>query len=81
MKIFNIGDYEQIIYIKNRKIIDASCTCTWGTIHRDAFESSKTLCKHLKEAILKCKDYKQKNGKNSEKNVSKETKDVEFVGN
>lgn len=46
-----VGNYEQAFRIRNRRIMDASCTCKHGTIRRDAWTEGKELCWHIKSAL------------------------------
>ena len=41
-----------------RRIIDAQCTCQWGTIHSDAWRRGNKICKHLLQAIKKWQGFK-----------------------
>lgn len=51
VKQFNIGNYQQTIKIKDKKIADALCSCAYGSIHPEAWKDTKKLCWHLTTAL------------------------------
>ena len=54
-KSYEIGDYDQSIEITKGKITDASCTCKWSTINRDAWKKGRTLCWHIRTVLINLK--------------------------
>lgn len=61
-EFFEIDGYEQIVY-RSDSIEDVSCTCRWGTIHRDAWVKGTKICKHIM-AILEVTRQREKNIRN-----------------
>jgi len=60
MKFFQIGKYEQAIKLQDSIIVDVSCTCKWGTIHRTAWKDGEKLCRHIKDAIAELQNEQNK---------------------
>ena len=57
-KIFNIGNYQQVVRIENGQIHDITCSCLWGTLHADNFQNGGKICRHIKEVMRKDKQKK-----------------------
>jgi len=51
VKHFELGGYTQEIRVDIDVIKDVSCSCRWGTIHREAWKKGEKICKHAKEAL------------------------------
>ncbi len=59
MKIFkDIESHQVCITIEDGKVEDITCDCHWSSLHPDAWNEGKSLCKHIKQAI---KELKNKN--------------------
>ena len=57
-KIFNIGNYQQVVRIENGQVQEILCNCVWGTLHADNFQEGKQICRHIKEVMRKDKQKK-----------------------
>lgn len=60
-KSYKIGNYEQTIRYEDEKILDATCTCRWGTINVDNFQKGGKICKHLTKLLADLNE--EKDGK------------------
>ncbi len=68
IKRYNYGDYFQKLFLNEGKILDASCTCTWGEVHKNAWKSGEKLCKHIVAAMREHElEMKNKNKKLTKK--------------
>jgi hypothetical protein len=53
---FEEEGYEQIVETIKGKIVNALCTCKYGSLHPEAFKEGMTLCKHLKKILKNAKE-------------------------
>ena len=65
IKEYNYGEnYYPKLFIRDGKIIDATCKCTWSLNNPKAFKEGNTLCKHIicaiKEYYLEMTNKKKK---------------------
>jgi len=66
---FEVGNYQQTIEIEKGKLIKLWCTCKHHSLYPKNWKEGKTLCWHLRTALinLRRQDEREETTKDSEK--------------